>query len=354
MALVAIVGDVGGEVGVVAVGFDDDAVLVVAVVGGGEPGGAVLLVDVAAFTQIGDCALDLAVLVQAVLMEPDVEAHAEVLHRLADLGEHHRHGALAELLALRRVALAERVAVGVHAAVHARQAQHVHAVGLGLVDHTLGDLVDVCALVPVGRAFLAVGGGHQGLGEAVDLFAVVVEVVFAHHRGAVGFQHAGHRIADGGPAGAADVDRSGGVGGDELQVQRLAAQMTVPAERGTLGQDLVHHGRSGGGVEGDVDEAGARHLNGFDAFGVGERGRERLGQVTRLHAGLLGQLHGDVGRPVAVCAILRAHDGQLVHGRNQVVGQIARLALRDKVMGDGGNQFTQRFWTHGIQGYRAA
>ncbi len=204
VALVAVVGDVGGEVGVVAVGFDDDAVLVVAVVGGGEPGGAVLLVDVAAFAQVGDRALDLAVLVQAVLMERDVEAHAEVLHRLAELGRP-RHGALAELLALLRVALAERVAVGVHAAVHARQVQHVHAVGLGLVDHAAGDLVDVRALVPVGRAFLAVGGGHQGLGEAVDLFAVVVEVVFAHHLGAVGLQHAGHRIADGGPAGAADV-----------------------------------------------------------------------------------------------------------------------------------------------------
>ena len=30
------------------------------------------------------------------------------------------------------------------------------------------------------------------------------------------------------------------------------------------------------------------------------------------------------------------------------------LELRDKVKGDGGNKNTQRFWTHGIQGYRAA
>lgn len=56
-----------------------------------------------------------------------------------------------------------------------------------------------------------------------------VEVVFAHHLGAVGLEHAGHGIADGSPTGAADVNRTGGVGGDELEIQGLAAQMVVAA-----------------------------------------------------------------------------------------------------------------------------
>ena len=120
VALVAVVGDVGGEVRVVAVGFDDDAVFVVTVLRRFEPRGAVLFVDVAACAQVVDRLLDLAVFVQAVLVEPDVERDAEFLHRMADLVEHHRHGALAELLSLRGVAFAERLAFLVGAAVDAR------------------------------------------------------------------------------------------------------------------------------------------------------------------------------------------------------------------------------------------
>ena len=65
-----------------------------------------------------------------------------------------------------------------------------------------------------------------------------------------------------------------------------------------------------------------------------------LGQIARLHAGLLGQLHGDVGGPVAMRAVLRAHHGELVDGRNQLVGQRAILAGGDEVVGNAGNQFT--------------
>ena len=352
VALVAVVGDVGGEVRVVAVGLDDHAVLVVTVLGGFEPGGAVLFEDVAAGAQIGDGLVHFAVGIQAVLVEPHVEIDAEVLHGTLDFVEHHRHGALAELLALFGIAFAERVAVLVGAAVDARQAQHVHAVRVGFVDDTLGDFVDVRALVAVDRGFLAVGRGDERLGEAVDLLAVVVEVVFAHHLGAVGLEHAGHGIADGSPTGAADVNRTGGVGGDELEIQGLAAQMVVAAVfvdlvemlvgvgHGTGGEYGVHHGGGRGGVKRDVDEAGACHLDLGNAVGFSERGGERLGQIARLHAGLLGQLHGNVGGPVAMRTVLRAHHGELVDGRNQLVGQRAGLAGGDEVVGNAGNQFT--------------
>ncbi len=54
----------------------------------------------------------------------------------------------------------------------------------------------------------------------------------------------------------------------------------------------------------------------------------------------LGQLHGDIGGPIAVRAVLREHDGELVDGRDQLVGQLAGLAGCDEVMGNVGNQFT--------------
>ena len=181
---------------------------------------------------------------------------------------------------------------------------------------------------------------------------MVVEIIFAHHLGAVGLEHAGHGVADGSPTSAADVNRTGGVGGNELEIQGLAAQMGVAAVFVDLvemlvaincwgcGKHGIHHGCSRGGIKGDVDEAGAGHLDRGDAVGFSERGGERLSQITRLHAGLLGQLHGDVGGPVAMRAVLRAHHGELVDGRNQLVGQRTGLAGGDEVVGNAGNQFT--------------
>lgn len=94
-----------------AVGFDDHAVFVVAMLGRFEPGRAVFLVDVAGIAQVGDRLLHLAVLVQAVLVEPHIEVHAEFLHGLANLVEHHWHRALAELLTLLGIAFAQRLAL---------------------------------------------------------------------------------------------------------------------------------------------------------------------------------------------------------------------------------------------------
>ena len=181
---------------------------------------------------------------------------------------------------------------------------------------------------------------------------MVVEVVFAHHLGTVGLQHTGHGVAHRGPTGAADVNRTSGVGGNELEVQGLAAQMGVAAvlvdlvqvlvaiDRRGRGKHSVHHGGGRGGIKGDVDEAGAGNLDLGDAVGFGQCGGERLGQIARLHAGLLGQLHGDIGGPIAVRAVLRAHDGELVDGRDQLVGQFSGLAGCDEVMGNVGNPFT--------------
>ena len=154
-------------------------------------------------------------------------------------------------------------------------------------------------------------GGHEGLGETVDLLAVIVEVVFAHHFGAVGFKHAGHGVSDCGPTGAADMDRTGRVGGDELEVQGFAAKMIVLAVGAASFEHGIHHGCGGSGVEHDVDEAGAGHFHGLDAVRLDEFGGEQFGEVTRLHAGLLGQLHGGVGCPIAVRAVLRTHHGEL-------------------------------------------
>ena len=155
--------------------------------------------------KLGDGLVDPAGGVHRVFVGVDVEVGAEVVQRLLDVGEHQVDADGAERLA--------HLVVGL--------AQHVGLLG----EHLRGDVGDVVARVAVLGRGLALGGGDQRVGEAVDLGAVVVEVVLADDTGALGGQQPAQRVADGGPAGAADVDRAGRVGGDELEVDVLAREL---------------------------------------------------------------------------------------------------------------------------------
>ena len=101
-ALVEVVGQVAGDVGGVAVGLDDDAVLVVAEVGRAQPRGPVRLEDVAELAQTRHRPLHGSRIVQVVLVEVHVEVDAELVQRLLDLGEHEVHAELTERLLLGR------------------------------------------------------------------------------------------------------------------------------------------------------------------------------------------------------------------------------------------------------------
>ena len=150
----------------------------------------------------GDGALDRTGLVQRVLVREDVEVDAEVVQARLDLAEHQVHAELAEDL-LRLVA---------------RQvAERGRAAGIVGLDPRR-DLEDVAAAVAVLGRRLAQVRGDEAAGEAVDLDAVVVEVVLARDVAALGLEDAREAVADGGPAGAADVQGAGRVRGHELDV----------------------------------------------------------------------------------------------------------------------------------------
>src|SRR6201999_2192142 len=191
LPLVQVVGEVAGDVGRLAVALDHDAVLIVTKSTGAQPACAVFLVDVAAFAQLGDGTVDPTVAVHRVFVGVDVEVGSEIVQRLSDVGEHQIDADLAEGL--------------VHLGFG--QAQRVRC----LLQHLGRDVGDVGARVTVFRGGLALGRGDQGAGEPVDLGAVVVEVVLASDRGALGAQQPAQRVTDRGPAGAADVDGPGRV-----------------------------------------------------------------------------------------------------------------------------------------------
>ena len=89
LQLVEVIGDVGGEVGLLAVGAHHHAVFVVAEFGGLEPLGAVLGVHAAAdLRSSASACVDGAALVELALRIPAVEAHAELFEIVADVGHH--------------------------------------------------------------------------------------------------------------------------------------------------------------------------------------------------------------------------------------------------------------------------
>ena len=304
LALVEVVGDIGGHVGGLAVALDDDAVLVVAKVGGAQPDCAVLLVDAAGLAKFGDGLLDPAGAVHRVFVGVDVEVGAEVVQRLLDVGEHQVDADGAERLA--------HLVVG--------QAQRVGLLG----EHLSGDLLDVVAGVAVVRRGFAFGGGDQRVGEPVDLGAVVVEVVLAHDVCALRGEQASERVADGGPPGAADVDGSGRVGGDELEVDVLALERVRVAVVEAGIDDVVDDDALGGRLDAQVDEAGACDVGGRDAVLLGQGRGQPAGQLTRVGTDLLAELKGDVGGVIAVFGIARALDGDGGRQRGRVEAMLGQ------------------------------
>ena len=147
---------------------------------------------------------------------------------------------------------------------------------------------------------------------------MVVEVVLAGHGGTGGGHEASQGVADGGPAGATQVHGAGRVRGHVLEVDRAAREGLVAAVRGAGLDDGASELAGRARAQADVDEAGASDLDGVDAVGGGQVVGEDLRELARRHAGLLAELHRDVGRPVAVLAHARALHGHGVGDQRRV------------------------------------
>ena len=161
--------------------------------------------------------------------------------------------------------------------------------------------------------------GEQALREAVDLRAVVVEVVLAGDLGALRLEHAGEAVADRRPA----ARRRGGSGrsGSRRRTRGSSSRprtrcrgrtpppprRCAPASAPALAASRVMLMKPGAG---DVDRG--------DAGERAEVGRELLREVARRHADPLRDAHRDGARPVAVLAGARALQHDLGVGDGQI------------------------------------
>ncbi len=138
--------------------------------------------------------------------------------------------------------------------------------------------------------------------------------------GALSGQQPAQCVTHRGPASPADVDRSGRVGRDELQVDLLVQLGGVAVLVGG-GQHVGDDDALRGGLDAQVHEARAGDLGGGDTVGRGQRGGQPAGQLARIDADLLGELQREVGRVVAVLEVAGAldRDGIGQRGGVQVV-----------------------------------
>ena len=166
----------------------------------------------------------------------------------------------------------------------------VHVVGVGepAVAVGLGDLggeIDhVCALVAaVGEVGVAAVGlavaGEEGLAEESDLSAGVVDVILALDLAAGGGENGGEGVAEHGAASVADLERTGGIGGDEFDLDAGAVAVIAGAPLGAGCDDVVEAGAFPVGVQGEVEEAGAGDLDVGDGFAAGDAGGDLFGDV---------------------------------------------------------------------------
>ncbi len=187
LALVLVVGNVGGEVGVLPVGTDQDPILVIAELGSAQPQGTLLLIGAPLLGEDRQGVSDGTRIpfVQGALEEPVVEGlHPEACEGGLDRLHHQPHGPLTELLDVER----------------------------GCVGDLGGKLGDVIPLVaPLGE-LLSTGEGLDGLPELAHLGTGIVDVELPRDDVAVHGEHSRQGIPVGGVAGMANVHRTGGVG----------------------------------------------------------------------------------------------------------------------------------------------
>src|SRR5690606_14093280 len=124
-------------------------------------------------------------------------------------------------------------------------------------------------------------------------------------------------VADRRPAGTAEVDRARRVRRDELEVDRHPRVEITAAEVVALLDDRPREGAGGRGVEGDVEETRAGDVDRGDSVCRGERRRELRREVARVEPETLAQFHRDVRGPVAMIAVARTLESDVV-GRDLV------------------------------------
>src|SRR5690606_1221374 len=136
------------------------------------------------------------------------------------------------------------------------------------------------APVAVLRSRLAERGIVQRMREPVDLRTVIVKVVLPRDISAARGEQPAQRVTDGGPPRTAQMDRTGWVCRDELEVDPLTGHRVVgPVVDARLDAGAGQLALRAGG-QGDVEKSRTGHVDLGDAGDGAQPAREQLRQRT--------------------------------------------------------------------------
>src|SRR3569623_2250478 len=214
-----------------------------------------------------------------------------------------QHGDFASNVAMGLAKRARRkpreLAEAIVAALPASQAVHkVELAGPGFINFFLapGAYHDtVTAILQAGARY-----GPSTIGNQLS---IQVEFVSANPTGPL---HVGHGRAIGGAAAVTDVQRTSGVGGDELDLDR---QLVADRAAAVPGARLQYRGDGvviRAGRQKEIDEAGTGDYHLVDCLRGRQRRDDGLRQFARLASRALREPHGDDACEVAVLAVTRA------------------------------------------------
>ena len=162
--------------------------------------------------------------------------------------------------------------------------------------------------------------------EAIDLRAMIVEVVLAGHLRTRCLHQASERVTDGCPTRTAQVNRTRRVSGDILQVNVQSLHGLAAAESTTGVDDSAGEFARRSCSKTNINKTGAGDFGTVNALEFVETADKDLCKVTRVHPCFFGELHCDVARPVAVISVSRTLN---LHCVGDVSGIERQMSLSD-------------------------
>ncbi len=192
---------------------------------------------------------------------------------------------------------------------------------VAVLSQEVASAVDVEALLlhDLNELHIAV---RDGVAEHVHLGAVIVDVELTLDVIAGVAHDTAEGVAERSPTAVADVHRTDGVGGNELDLGLQAlADVGLGKVHALLARD-VQNGVVGGGVQVEVDEAGAGDLDLGDLGALGHVGHDGVGDLLGCAVGQLGGLHRASGGPLTVRSVSRSLHATILELER---GQVASL-----------------------------
>ena len=302
LELVAVIRDIGGDVGVFPVRLDQHPVLLISEIGRAEPHRTFVLEYIPALAEHLDRSIDRAALVEGGLAEPDIERDTGDLQRLLDVVHRPLQAPLADPVA---------------SIVQVQQ-------GIAAVCHELGcPILDVVAVVSAFRKLrispvrLQIERLQAG-GEKIHLDSGVVVVILTAHLMPGVVEGPGDDIADHSAATVPDVERAVGVRRDELDLDSLSRSRLTTSVVGTPSGGDPQHLEEPLGGQGEVDEAGTGDVGLGEVFDLRQMLDDESRKVARSHSCGLGGGECRIRCPISVRPISRAlhHELEIVQRRD--------------------------------------